>query len=116
MFFNGYTLVAPGAKQILLFKIIEWVYSELLYWYKCTEYTTHMRVHAILKVGLGITKYHKAPSFLAFIMHRAFPLEAHNHGSPEQLGSKPRRTIHFQFGVSLDVFQNRSIIFMLLSS
>lgn len=29
MFFYGYTLVAPGPRRILLFKIIGWVYSEL---------------------------------------------------------------------------------------
>lgn len=82
---------------------------------KCTEYTTHMRVHAILKVGLGMTKYHKAPRSSPSCIG-LFRLKRTIMGPLSSWPRKPRETIPFQFGVSLDVFQNRSIMFTLLFS
>lgn len=51
-------------------------------------YTTHMRGACDLKGGSRNDKISQAPSFLSSIVHRAFPLEAHNYGSPEQLVSE----------------------------
>lgn len=92
-FFGSFFMVTrslrQGPSKYYYLKLSDGCIRSFLYWYILRKvYTTHMRVHAILKVGLGITKYHKAPSFLASVVHWAFPLEAHNHGSPEQLASE----------------------------
>lgn len=79
-----------GPSEYYYLKLSDGCIRSFLYWYILRKVYGVHDTHACacdLEGGSRNDKISQGPSFLT-IVHWAFPIEAHNHGSPEQLASE----------------------------